>query len=237
MKKTVNANLLLTHVPATKPPEYSISEGVNLIPINKLAEIKVPWEKYVVIGAGKTGLDALLYLIDNNVNPDRIVWIVSNDCWYVNRDVLADDLKKLGDYFPLCMNVVLESENVNDAYCKLEEIDMLMRLDKNIWPTKMRMATISSNEMDKIRKVKNIVRQGRIKQIDQDEITFTNEVTYPTSIHTLHIDCSAAGTNFPPVKKIYDGDQIYLQILGAFHPTGVIGASASAAFIAAIELR
>ena len=183
-------------------------------------------------------MGALLYLIDNNVNPDRIVWIVSNDCWYVNRDLLGDGFKQLGDFFPLCTNAVLESENVNDAYCKLEEIEMLMRMDKSIWPSKMRMATVSSNEMVKIRKVKHIVRHGRIKQIDQDEIVFINGVTYPTNIHNLHVDCSAAGTNFPPAEeKIYDGNHIYLQILGIFHPTGVVGASASAALIAAIELR
>ena len=85
----------------------SISDGVNLISINQLVDINTPWEKYVVIGAGKTGLDALLYLIDHNVNPDRIIWIVSNDCWYVNRDLLGDGLIHIGNVLPLCINAVL----------------------------------------------------------------------------------------------------------------------------------
>ena len=41
--------------------------------------------RYVVIGAGKTGLDALLQLLDTGVSPESILWIISQDCWYFNR--------------------------------------------------------------------------------------------------------------------------------------------------------
>ena len=41
--------------------------------------------RYVVIGAGKTGIDALLHLLDIGVDPESIMWIISNDCWYFNR--------------------------------------------------------------------------------------------------------------------------------------------------------
>ena len=62
--KIVDATRMITNVPATTPPKYHISEGVNLISINGLADIKKPWKRYVVIGAGKTGIDAILYLLD-----------------------------------------------------------------------------------------------------------------------------------------------------------------------------
>ena len=240
----MDASLLLTNVPATKPPEFSISDGVNLISINQLVDINTPWEKYVVIGAGKTGLDALLYLIDHNVNPDRIIWIVSNDCWYVNRDLLGDGLIHIGNVLPLCINAVLQSEDVTDVYRKLEDINVVMRVDKNFFPNRMRIATVSSEEMKKIRLVKTIVRNGRIDKIEKDKIIFktrsnlTGPIIYSTNVQYLYIDCSAAGTGFPPAKeRIWDGSLIHLQILGSFHPTGAVGASASAALIAAIELR
>ena len=41
--------------------------------------------RYVVIGAGKTGMDALLQLLDSGVSSDSIIWVVSQDCWYYNR--------------------------------------------------------------------------------------------------------------------------------------------------------
>ena len=98
--------------------------------------------------------------------------------------------------------------------------------------------------MNKIQRIKNVVRLGRIDRIEEEKIIFKSssnalrQISYPTNVGNLHIDCSAAGTNFPPSKeKIWDGSQMHLQILGTFHPTGVIAASASAAMIAAIELR
>ena len=41
--------------------------------------------RYVVIGAGKTGMDAALHLLDSGVDSDNITWIISQDCWYSNR--------------------------------------------------------------------------------------------------------------------------------------------------------
>ena len=98
--------------------------------------------------------------------------------------------------------------------------------------------------MKKIRMEKTIVRNGRIDKIEKDKIIFkarpnlAGPLMYSTNVRYLHIDCSAAGTSFPPAKeRIWDGSLIHLQILGSFHPTGAVGASASAALIAAIELR
>ena len=115
---------------------------------------------------------------------------------------------------------------------KREEIGEYIRLDKNIWPTKMRGATVSKREMEKIRLVKDIVRHGRIDRIEIDKIIFQKGETIPTDNETLHIDCSTAGTNFPLVKeKIYDGNHIYLQMVQMPQPC------TSGAMIAALELK
>lgn len=230
-KKIVDATLMITHVPATKSPGYGVAEGVNLVPINKLAEIKTPWERYVVIGAGKTGLDALSYLLNHGVNQEKIVWIVSNDCWYFCRDFIeGDNLKTFHKNFPKFFTSFLEADNVDECYKNAEAVGQFLRLDKNIWPTKMRAATVSSKEMAKYRSVKNIVRHGRIERIEQDKIIFKQGETIPTDIHTLHIDCSTAGTNFPTVKeKIFDGNRINLLMVQIPQPC------TSGAMIAALE--
>ena len=232
LKKTVDATRMITHVPATRPPEYGVSDGVNLVPINKLAEIKSPWKRYVVIGAGKTGLDALLYLLDNNIDPEKIVWIVSNDCWFFSRDLFGDNLKNFPKVFPLFFGALIASEDVNDAYKRSEDVGQFMRLDKKIWPTKMRAATVSSSEMEKLRSITNVIRLGRVDRIEQDKIIFKQGDTVPTDNETFHIDCSTAGTNFPLVKeKIYDGNHIYLQMVQMPQPC------TSGAMIAALELK
>jgi hypothetical protein len=135
-RKTVNATCLNTDVPATRPPQYGVGEGVSLIPINGLVNITEPWQKYVVIGAGKTGLDTLLFLLDKNVDPDKICWIVSNDCWYFNRDMA--DMENIYKSVTGQFDGILKSESVDEMYENYEKAGIFMRIGKAINPTKMR---------------------------------------------------------------------------------------------------
>ena len=41
-------------------------------------------------GAGKTGIDAVLFLLNQNVDPNKISWVMPNDPWLVNRDKFED---------------------------------------------------------------------------------------------------------------------------------------------------
>ena len=131
---------------------------------------------------------------------------------------------------PTFFTATLNAENVDDCYIKNEAVGQFLRLDKNIWPTKMRAATVSSKEMAKYRLVKNVIRKGRIDSIEKDTIVFKNGETIPTDSNTLHVDCSAAGTNFIKVKdKIFDGNEINLMMVQMPQPC------TSAAMIAALE--
>ena len=232
LQKTVDATRMLTNVPATKPPEYHISDGVNLVPINALADIQKPWKRYVIIGAGKTGLDAIFHLIENNVDPKKIVWIAPNDSWYWNRDQFSD-LKNFPFNISEIFGSYINAEDVNDAYKKSEDVKTYLRIDKNIWPTKMRAATVSTHELEKIKCVGEIVRHGRIDRIEKDSINFQLGQTIPTDTDTLHIDCSASSTNFPPVNndKIFNGNNITLILVQVPQPC------TSGAIIAALELK
>ena len=222
---------MLTHVPATTPPKYEVSDDVKLISINGLANIQKPWKRYVVIGAGKTGIDAILYLLENKVDSENIVWIVSNDCWYLGRDGF-EDVKGLSEQFFCIFNNILAAKDINDVYRRGEAAGQFLRLDKNIWPSKMRAATMSSKELKKLQQIGNIVRLGRIDRIETSCIIFKCGESIPTDLESLHIDCSTSGSDFPPVKeKIFDGNQIYLQMVQ------IPPSATSAAMTAALEIR
>ena len=70
--RTVDATYSNVTVPSTRPPPYAVAEGMHAVPINALADLDREWSRYVVIGAGKTGMDAILFLLDRVVD-DRIV--------------------------------------------------------------------------------------------------------------------------------------------------------------------
>ena len=66
-KKVVNATHAQTAVPSTHPPKYAVAAGVNCVPLNRLPQITRPHAAYTVVGSGKTGMDAILWLLENGV--------------------------------------------------------------------------------------------------------------------------------------------------------------------------
>ena len=54
--------------------------------------MKTPPQNYLVVGAGKTGVDAVLHLMDHGVSLERVHWIVPNDAWFFDRWEPDDDL-------------------------------------------------------------------------------------------------------------------------------------------------
>ena len=55
------------------------------MPLNGLPNVQKPPASYVIIGGGKTGIDAVLWLLENDVNPDIIQWIMPRDAWLIDR--------------------------------------------------------------------------------------------------------------------------------------------------------
>jgi len=208
-KKTVDATYLNTCVPSTHPPKYSCSPEISLVPINGLTRIQKPWQKYVVVGAGKTGIDAVLYLLDLNIDPDMIVWIMPNDSWFFNR--AAFYLESVMDYVDGTTKALYQVENFKELMLKMEEGEWMLRLDKTRWPTKFKCATVNMEEFNKLKKIKNIVRQGRVAEILTDKIVFQDGSSYPTNITNLHVDCTADGLAAKPPCPIFQGKNIILQ--------------------------
>jgi len=228
-KKTVDATYLNASVPSTNPPKYKSAPEISLVPINGLTRIKKPWEKFVVIGAGKTGIDAVLYLLDNNVGPDKIVWIMPNDSWLYDRSCMY--LENTVDYIDGLTVAIKEAENFKDLILKMEEREYLLRLDETRWPTKFKCATVNKEEFEKLKQIKNIVRQGRVSEVKTDKIVFEDGSCYSTTINNLHVDCTADGLVTKPPCPIFQGKKIILQSVSLCQQVY------SASVIAGVEVR
>jgi len=229
-RKVVNATATETKVPSTQAPNYEVDPSVNLVPINGLARIERPWQRYTVIGAGKTGLDALLFLLAQGVKPSKIQWICSNDVWYLNRDAIVKDGGMQG---PGSTKAILASKDLADLYNNFEKINFLMRVDPRVEPTKMRAGTISQVEMEKIRMIKDIVRKGRVRKLTETKMIFTNGEELESQPDTLYVDCSSNSTLFPcygDLEPIFQPGRITLNMIQLPQPTN------SGGLIAALEL-
>ena len=230
-KKTIDATFLKTTVPSTHTPTFSIESGVQFIPLNDLTRLRVPPSGYTVIGGGKTGIDACLWLLEQNVDPDNIRWIMPRDAWLLDRRNTQTSPEFFADSVgaqALQMEAIVASESVTDLFDRLEASGVLLRIDKNVRPKMFHGATISQLELKELRRIKNIVRMGRVQRLEKDQIVF-EQGTLPTSTNELHVDCSASAISNARITEVFKGNLITPQTVRSYQPVF------SSAFIAHIE--
>src|SRR6185312_259692 len=86
-KRIVDATYLRAIVPSMRPAPYSVAPGIDCIPPSELANY-APRDRYVIVGAGKTGMDICLWLLRNGVSPDKLTWVMPRDSWMMDRATL-----------------------------------------------------------------------------------------------------------------------------------------------------
>lgn len=84
-KKLVDASYLEAAVPASYAAPFEIAPEVRCVPVGELVSVAEPPEGYVIIGAGKTALDACSWLLETGVAPSDIRWIKPREAWFLNR--------------------------------------------------------------------------------------------------------------------------------------------------------
>jgi len=229
-KKVVDATYMDVQVPATTPPKYDVGGGATLVPINGLAELERGYARYVVIGAGKTGIDAALHLLERGVAPAKITWIMPNDAWFLNRDALYPD--GLADEFGTQLRILQDAKSLSEVMQRLAAAGRLLRLDPHVTPTKYRCATVNEEELSELRRITDVDRSGRIARIEGAKIVFAEgERNFDEPVaDLLYVDCTADGLAQRPPRPIWDGDRITLQSVSMCQQV------MSAAAIAALEL-
>lgn len=206
-KKTVDSTYMNVTVPSIRPPAYDVADGVRLVPPNELSRLQDSPPHYVVIGAGKTGIDAVLFLLAQGCDPDQIRWIMPNDAWLIDRATFDPDrFLDLGSQ----SEEIVASDSLDDLMRALDDGGKLLRLDPAVWPTKYRCATVNQSELVQLRRVKGIVRMGRVRRIEPTSISL-DEGTIPVRPETLHVDCTADGLAKRPVRPIFEGRTLTLQ--------------------------
>jgi hypothetical protein len=236
MKKIVDTTHLNTAVPSTHPPKYQIAEGVRCIPLNGLPKLKTRPSGYVVVGAGKTGVDACLWLLENGTPPSQITWIKPRESWFLNRAKVQPGpeffMASYGS-FAEQVEIVAKASSVQDVFAQLEQGEHWMRIDPSVAPTMYHGALMSYAERDLLASIGQVVRMGRVLRIEQNQILL-EKGAYPTDPDRLYVDCSASAVQFSATTDntpVFKGSKITPQIVRTFQPTF------SAAFISLVEAK
>ena len=84
-RKVVDGRYLEASVPATHTPPFAIASGARFASVNDLPAAARSTQAFTVLGAGKTAVDACTWLLDNDVEPDRIRWVRPREMWFHDR--------------------------------------------------------------------------------------------------------------------------------------------------------
>ncbi len=230
-KRIVDASYLRAIVPSMRPAQYSVAPGIDCVAPNELPKFAAR-DRYVIIGAGKTAMDVCLWLLRNNVSPDKLTWIMPRDAWLIDRATLQPGptfIKQFRASFKATLDAIGEATSTDDLFDRLEAAGTLLRLDPSIRPTMYRCATVSQPEFDQLRRIDDIVRLGHVQRIEPTAIVLDGG-SIASAPSALFIDCTADGAPQRPAQPVFDGNHMTLQAVRGCQQVF------SAAFTAHVEL-
>ena len=211
--RIVDATYLQTTVPSMRPPAYAVADGVDCVPPNGMPAKAVGRERFVIVGAGKTGIDACLWLLRNGIPPERLTWIMPRDSWLMDRANIQPGprfLERFQAGFAQRLVAIEAATDVADLFERLEDCGNLLRLDPAVQPSMYRCANVTKTELEQLRRIGDVVRLGRVRSIEPGKVVLDDgEITVEGS--ALYVDCSADGLEKRPAATVFDGSQITLQ--------------------------
>lgn len=223
MNKFVDATMLHTNIPLTHRRKFSVDETVTCVPPNDLMRLAPSFNHYTILGAGKTAIDCVLWLLENGADPNAITWVRPRDQWLLNRlnfqpgeQFLEQALEGLAGQYETSAN----AKSVKELCLDMEHRKIWLRIDKNTWPDMLHGATVTEMEIHQMQRVKNVIRLGHVKHISKNEIKLEKGAVdfIPKS---LFIDCTARAIsgNAESVKPVFAKNQINLQMIRQLQPT------------------
>ena len=211
-RKLVDTTYIEGAIPATSPPPFEVAEGVRCVPAGEIARPHERPERYVIIGAGKTALDACIWLLEGGVAPSAIRWIKPREAWWLNRRFQQPHtlLPEMYRGVSIQIEAMARATSVDDLFARLEAVGITLRVDPDVEPTMFRGAVVSEPELALLRRIQDVVRMGYVQRIERDEIVL-DQGRVPTSATTLHVHCAANALARPPLRPIFEPDRVTIQ--------------------------
>ena len=235
-KKLVDANFFGPFIPSTHTPKFKVADGVKLVTPNALAQL---WRqpdaerasKFCVLGAGKTAMDAGIWLLNSGAAPDSISWVMPRDSYLVNRLHTQPGMEffnhAIGGQADL-MDAFAKATSIENLFERLEACEAMLRIYPDHKPSMFHYATMSKGEVKVLRRIKTVIRMGHVHAVERSALLLAQgRVVLPEG--TLCIDCTASAVERRPTLPIFNGDKLTLQMVRIPQP------AFSAALVAYVE--
>jgi putative NAD(P)-binding protein len=211
-RKIVDTTYLEGAIPATSAPPFEVADGVRCVPAGEIARIRERPERFVIIGAGKTALDACVWLLEQGVPASAIRWVKPREAWWLNRRFYQPHAL-LPDFYrgmAIQLEAMALATSVQELFARLETQGVFLRIDPAVAPTMFRGAVISEGELALLRRIEDVVRLGHVRRIERDAIVL-DEGSVSTSEATVHVHCASRGLRRPPLRPIFEPGRVTVQ--------------------------
>ncbi|HET9977008.1 MAG TPA: FAD/NAD(P)-binding protein [Burkholderiaceae bacterium] len=220
-RKTVDAAYAGPAVPSTHRPRFELADGVRLVPPNALPGLwhgQRPPRRFVILGAGKTAMDACVWLVTAGADPDAIEWVVPRDAWLINRITTQPAMEFFNEAIggqADQMQAFAEATSIDDLFLRLEACGAVLRIHRDRMPTMFHLATIAPGEVEVLRRIRHVIRLGRVQRIARDHLQLEHGrvAMAADATTTLFVDCTASAVEPRPLQPVFQGNTIVLQMV------------------------
>jgi hypothetical protein len=216
-RRVVDATYLSPTIPATTPPPFAVADASRVVPINALGGLADAPSGFVIVGAGKTATDGIVWLLTNGVPAERITWVRPREPWMLDRAVVQPDPVVALGHATSTMASAADAESPDDLFLRLEAAGVMLRVDPGRMPTMAKTPTLGRWELDLLRTVEHVVRLGHVERVTADEIVLQRG-TVPLAPGALVVHCAASGLAYPPLVPLWSPDAIRLQTIRVGFP-------------------
>lgn len=230
-RRVIDATFTDTRVPSTHGPGFDVAAGVRCISPNALPNAVDGGARYTIIGTGKTGMDCVSFLLEAGVDPEAIAWVRPREPWLLNRAYWqpndASFVTTMAG-FALDLEAVASAGSVDEYFLRLEDAGLVHRIDRDTAPTMFRCAIASTSEIAQWRRVRNVIRKGRVREIAPDRMRLDggDVAARPGEIY---VHCTADGVPRRETRPIFEAGRVTPQFVRRCGPVF------SAALIARVE--
>lgn len=219
----VDATVMETSIPLTHRRRFAVADGVVCIPPNDLPRQAAAYRRFCVLGAGKTGLDAVSWLLAAGVAADAVTWVVPRDPWMAERASVQPGVDGFrshsGRLFAAQMEAIAAASDLEDMGERLEAAGVWLRLDPAVTPTMHHCGSIARAELDEVRRVRDVVRLGRVTAVEADRLVLERGERALAAV-TLVIDCTASALerSVGKAEPVFAPGRIALQMIRFCQP-------------------
>jgi hypothetical protein len=211
-RKLVDTSYVQGKIPATSPPPFAMAEGVRCITPTELARLEPSAERFVIVGGGKTSLDACVWLLERGVAPAAIRWIRPRDSWWINRKYQQPRtlLPSFAEGAAMQVEAMAQAGSIDELFARLEAESFFVRIDPEITPTMFRGAIVGERELELLRRIDDVVHLGHVQRIERREIVL-DQGRVQTDERTVHVHCAVRGVGRPPIRPIFEPGRLTMQ--------------------------